>query len=82
VLFGLSGYLNVPVVSQLFYGLAVIAVFALLPGSLLGLLSLNMHSAGFLTLSLLGDVAFYSFVAHRVLARRERSSNRHAKVKS
>ena len=81
-LFGLSDHLGAPLVSQVFYGLAVIAVIALLPGSPLGLLALNMHSAGFLVLTALGDVVFYSFVAHRVLTRRARRPDQRAEVKS
>ncbi len=64
------------------FGLAVIAVIAILPGSPLGLLALNMHSAGFLVLTAIGDVAFYTFVAHSVLARRARRRHQETEAKS
>ena len=78
-LFGISDHLNMPLVSPLFYSMAVIAVITLLPGSPLGLLALNMHSAGFLILSAIGDVAIYSFVAYRVFFRRAGRSDERAK---
>jgi hypothetical protein len=81
-LFGLSDHLSIPVIPQALFGLAVIAVIAILPGSPLGLLALNMHSAGFLVLTAIGDVVFYTFVAHSVLVRRERRQHREAEVKS
>jgi hypothetical protein len=81
-LFGLSDHLSVPVIPQALFGLAVIAVIAILPGSPLGLLALNMHSAGFLVLTAIGDVVFYTFVAHSVLARRARRQHREAEAKS
>ncbi len=80
-LFGLSDHLGTPVVSQVLYGLAVIAVIALLPGSPFGLLALNMHSAGFLVLTALGDVVFYSFVANRFLTRSARRPDQRVEVK-
>jgi hypothetical protein len=81
-LFGLSDHLSVPVIPQALFGLAVIAVIAILPGSPLGLLAFNMHSAGFLLLTAIGDVVFYTLVARSVLARRARKRHGEAEVKS
>jgi hypothetical protein len=75
-LFGLSDHLSIPVISQFLFGLAGIAVIAILPGSPLGLLALNMHSPGFLVLTAIGDVVFYTFIAHSVLAKRARRQHR------
>jgi hypothetical protein len=75
VFFGLSDRVGTPGVSQVLYTVAMMAVVLLLPGSPLGLLAMNMHSAGFLVLAGIGDAVFYSFIAHRILARRTKKVN-------
>lgn len=81
-LFGLSDHLSTPIISQVLYALAVLAVITILPGSPIGLLAFNMHAAAFLILTALGDVVFYSFVAYRVLTRRARRLEQEVEVKS
>jgi|SRR5579862_6567294 len=80
--FWLSDRIGAPVIPQIAFVLGMIAVIPLLPGCPLGFLSLNMHSIGFLLLTLIGDIVFYSFVAHRVLTIRARTHNRVTEVKS
>ena len=80
-LFGLSEHLSMPIFAQVAFALASLAVIALLPGSPFGLLALNMHSTEYAVLTLLGDVVFYSYVAHRVLTRKTRRPDREKDVK-
>jgi hypothetical protein len=41
-----------------------------LPGAPLGLLSLSFHSTGFVVLTILGDIVFYTWIARKVILRR------------
>jgi hypothetical protein len=63
-------YLRIPVLTQLLEIIGGLAVIPLMPGAPLGVLSLNAHSTAFMVLALMGDVVFYSFIAHKLMKRR------------
>ena len=72
--FWLAEHIPPSVVSQCLEGVGIIGVLLLLPGAPFGLLAFNPHGNAFLPLSLVGDVAVYSFVAYKFLKYQQRKT--------